>query len=438
MPRRRVGVRRGVRTQCRRRGPVPRPSSASSARSRSRRARRSTSTSACGRSLRAIAAGKLLRRGVDLERRPDRARELLGPIRLGARAPRTGPHRTTVPRRGCRSPRSSASSTTWSGSSGAERARRARERSARRGRARRRRQARPARARPRGAPRRRPRAARGRPRSRQDAHRALVRRRSPGSRFARVQFTPDLLPATSPASSICEPARRGVRVPARARCSPTSCSPTRSTAPRRRRRPRCSRRCRSARSRSTATTHAARAAVPRPRDAEPDRVRGHVPAARGAARPLPAAHRASATRGATTSGRCSSAGSSGAPTRSSCRAVVDRPTAARDAARGRDVHVDESVGRYVVDLVAATRESPSVAVGASPRGSLALLKLSRVPRGARGPRLRDARRREARRACPALAHRLVLRPELWVQRRAARTSCARSSTRSGRRRPSAL
>src|SRR5213595_1259538 len=41
------------------------------------------------------------------------------------------------------------------------------------------------------------------------------------------------------------------------------------------------------------------------------------------------------------------------------------------------VHVDRSVGLYMVDLVAATRHASGVQVGASPRGSLALLKLSR-------------------------------------------------------------
>ena len=59
------------------------------------------------------------------------------------------------------------------------------------------------------------------------------------------------------------------------------------------------------------------------------------------------------------------------------------------------VHVSESVGRYVVDLVGATRESAKVEVGASPRGSLAVMKLARA-RGARRPRVRDARRREGR------------------------------------------
>src|SRR4051812_44659299 len=40
------------------------------------------------------------------------------------------------------------------------------------------------------------------------------------------------------------------------------------------------------------------------------------------------------------------------------------------------VHVSEPVRLYIVDLTAATRQSPRVQVGASPRGSLALLKLS--------------------------------------------------------------
>jgi hypothetical protein len=42
------------------------------------------------------------------------------------------------------------------------------------------------------------------------------------------------------------------------------------------------------------------------------------------------------------------------------------------------VHVAESVGRYMVELVAATRASPRVQVGASPAGTLALLKVARA------------------------------------------------------------
>jgi MoxR-like ATPase len=79
------------------------------------------------------------------------------------------------------------------------------------------------------------------------------------------------------------------------------------------------------------------------------------------------------------------------------------------------VHVAESVGLYMVDLVAATRSSSRVQVGASPRGSLALLKLARSRAALVG---RDFVTPDDVKevAVPALAHRLTLRPELWVQR----------------------
>ena len=79
------------------------------------------------------------------------------------------------------------------------------------------------------------------------------------------------------------------------------------------------------------------------------------------------------------------------------------------------VHVDRSVGLYIVDLVAATRSATGVQVGASPRGSLALLKLSRGRAALDG---RDYVIPEDVKsvAVPALAHRIALRPELWVQR----------------------
>ena len=79
------------------------------------------------------------------------------------------------------------------------------------------------------------------------------------------------------------------------------------------------------------------------------------------------------------------------------------------------IHVDPSIGRYIVDLVAATRQSSRVQVGASPRGSLAVLKLARARAALHG---RDFVVPEDVKAVavPALAHRLTLRPELWVQR----------------------
>jgi MoxR-like ATPase len=95
--------------------------------------------------------------------------------------------------------------------------------------------------------------------------------------------------------------------------------------------------------------------------------------------------------------------------------VVDRAGIVELQRAIEQVHVSESIGYYLVDLVAATRTSNRVQVGASPRGTLALLKLSRTHAAIRG---RDFVTPEDAKAVavPALAHRLMLRPELWVQR----------------------
>ena len=95
--------------------------------------------------------------------------------------------------------------------------------------------------------------------------------------------------------------------------------------------------------------------------------------------------------------------------------VVDAPTLIGMQQAIESVHVAESIGLYVVDVVAATRTSPSVQVGASPRGSLAVMKLARCKAVLDG---RDYVTPEDVKsvAIPALAHRLTLRPELWVQR----------------------
>ena len=95
--------------------------------------------------------------------------------------------------------------------------------------------------------------------------------------------------------------------------------------------------------------------------------------------------------------------------------IVDRQTLLAMQRAIEQVHVSESIGYYIVDLVAATRSSGQVEVGASPRGSLALLKLSRCRAALFG---RDFVTPEDVKgiAVPALAHRLMLRPELWVRR----------------------
>ena len=95
--------------------------------------------------------------------------------------------------------------------------------------------------------------------------------------------------------------------------------------------------------------------------------------------------------------------------------VIDRETLLRMQAGTERVHVSESVAYYIVDLVEATRTSASVQVGASPRGALALFKLARANAALDG---RDFVTPEDVKvvAVPALAHRLTLRPELWVRR----------------------
>jgi len=95
--------------------------------------------------------------------------------------------------------------------------------------------------------------------------------------------------------------------------------------------------------------------------------------------------------------------------------VVDGPTLLAMQRTLEQVHVSESIEGYIVDLVTATRKSPRLSVGASPRGTLAVLKLSRA-RAAIGGRDFVVPEDVKAVAAPALAHRLTLRPELWVQR----------------------
>jgi MoxR-like ATPase len=96
-------------------------------------------------------------------------------------------------------------------------------------------------------------------------------------------------------------------------------------------------------------------------------------------------------------------------------AVVDPDTLVAMRESLEQVQVEPSVLRYVVGLVHASRTHPQVTVGASPRGGLALVAL------ARGQAVLDNRDYVTPEdvkavAVPALAHRISLRPELWVRR----------------------
>ena len=79
------------------------------------------------------------------------------------------------------------------------------------------------------------------------------------------------------------------------------------------------------------------------------------------------------------------------------------------------VHVDPDIESYIVSIVERTRSDANVYVGASPRGSLALLKLSRAKAALDG---RDYVLPDDVKtfAIPALVHRLILSPELWSKR----------------------
>lgn len=78
------------------------------------------------------------------------------------------------------------------------------------------------------------------------------------------------------------------------------------------------------------------------------------------------------------------------------------------------IHVSEAVGRYAVALVRETREHSETAMGSSPRGSLALIQCARALALIQGREFvipEDIK--TLTHAC--LEHRVVIRPELWLQ-----------------------
>jgi MoxR-like ATPase len=88
-----------------------------------------------------------------------------------------------------------------------------------------------------------------------------------------------------------------------------------------------------------------------------------------------------------------------------------------------DVHVDESLERYILAIVRATRSHPDVALGASPRGSLALYKTAQA--------LAALRERDyvipddVKMLVPlTLAHRLTVKPDSQLRGRTTRTILA--------------
>ncbi len=83
-----------------------------------------------------------------------------------------------------------------------------------------------------------------------------------------------------------------------------------------------------------------------------------------------------------------------------------------------DVHVDETIERYILSIVQATREHPDLALGASPRGSLALYKTSQAWAALQG---RDfVLPDDVKMLAPlTLSHRLILKPDSQLRGRTA-------------------
>jgi MoxR-like ATPase len=83
-----------------------------------------------------------------------------------------------------------------------------------------------------------------------------------------------------------------------------------------------------------------------------------------------------------------------------------------------EVHLDADIEEYILQVVTKTRQHRKVVVGASPRATLALLKLTRAWAAMQGRSyvLPDDVKLFAR---PVLIHRLILEPDLWTQKNAA-------------------
>ena len=97
------------------------------------------------------------------------------------------------------------------------------------------------------------------------------------------------------------------------------------------------------------------------------------------------------------------------------RQIVDAATMLAMQEAIETVTVDESIGRYCVALTTATRAHPDVLMGSSPRGSLSLMLAARAHAVIDG---RDYVTPEDVKllAVPVLAHRVTVKPELWMSR----------------------
>ena len=82
----------------------------------------------------------------------------------------------------------------------------------------------------------------------------------------------------------------------------------------------------------------------------------------------------------------------------------------------RDIHLDDKVKKYILDIVHASREHEDVLLGGSPRASIALFRCAQALAAIQGREFvipDDVKRM----AMPVLAHRLILRPESRLRKK---------------------
>ena len=280
--------------------------------------------------------------------------------------------------------------------------------------------------------RRRPRAARGRARHREDhpgpGGRAGARR------LRRVQFTPDLLPSDVTGTTVFDPRDGQVRF----RPGPVFANVVLADEINRAAAKTQSALLEVMEERTVTVDGVAppRARpVPGDRHAEPDRPRRHLPAARGAARPVPGADLARLP-GRRARARGAAAGQHRRPGRRG--AARDHARRDRRASGGcATLHVADPILRYIREVGVAIRNDPRVRLGASTRGLRALVRCVQVYAAAQGRHYvvpSDVQRL----AEPVLAHRTVLTrdavlaghtPELGRRTRCSRPCPRRSPTR---------
>jgi MoxR-like ATPase len=94
--------------------------------------------------------------------------------------------------------------------------------------------------------------------------------------------------------------------------------------------------------------------------------------------------------------------------------VVSREELLKMQKEVEDIYIDQAVMRYIAEIVRYTRRHQDIEVGASPRGSLAILKLSKAKAWLSGRRYVIPDDVKAV-SVPALSHRLILKPEQWLR-----------------------